>query len=473
VNVTESQLRERYRNASDEELVDLAQQGSSEFTDTAWGALQEEMSRRGLSLSRSRKTQRTAKSRLPRRSRSLPLGRWGEVLAQGSSGRFKELSDGDVPAFVEQATGPPGELVKQETAQIAGIVFTGRGSEYFRIWIVNLLLIVLTVGIYSAWAKVRTAKYFRQNTCLDGHVFDYHGNPVAILRGRLIALALLAAYTWAFQFSNAAGLWTVVTLCVVGPWLFLRAQQFSLANTSFRGLRFGFRARAGEAYSALLPVLVLWLSPVVATALMIDKRWLFGAPTVALPWMHHRLKAFQRRNATYGHREFTFSPAVLRFYGVYAKGLPFVLVGGLLAREAIGVLSAWRRASGQTVSSPTVETVIYGAIAGLFIYVIVWPYYAARLQELVWTRTRLGDIRFHTEIQALPLFLVLKNTMLTVLTCGLYWPWAAVALARYRIECMRVESDVPLSSLTAGLQAAPVSAAGAGAADAFGLDIGL
>src|SRR5436305_11873488 len=38
--------------------------------------------------------------------------------------------------------------------------FTGSGSEYFRIWIVNALLSIITLGIYSAWAKVRTLQYF-------------------------------------------------------------------------------------------------------------------------------------------------------------------------------------------------------------------------------------------------------------------------------------------------------------------------
>ena len=32
------------------------------------------------------------------------------------------------------------------------IVFTGKASEYFGIWIVNVLLTILTLGIYSAWA---------------------------------------------------------------------------------------------------------------------------------------------------------------------------------------------------------------------------------------------------------------------------------------------------------------------------------
>ena len=40
------------------------------------------------------------------------------------------------------------------------IKFKGKAAEYFGIWIVNLLLTVITIGIYGAWAKVRKKKYF-------------------------------------------------------------------------------------------------------------------------------------------------------------------------------------------------------------------------------------------------------------------------------------------------------------------------
>ena len=33
--------------------------------------------------------------------------------------------------------------------------FTGSGSEYFKIWIVNVLLTIITLGMYYPWAKVR------------------------------------------------------------------------------------------------------------------------------------------------------------------------------------------------------------------------------------------------------------------------------------------------------------------------------
>lgn len=364
------------------------------------------------------------------------------------------------------------------TPHVAHVVFTGSGSEYFRIWVVNILLTLLTLGFYSACAKVRTARYFRNNTWLDGHVFDYHGRPAAIFRGRVVALVLLAAYSWAFEFSNTAGLLTIAVLCGVGPWLFMRAQQFSLSNTSFRGLRFGFRARPREAYRAVLPVFVGWLAPTVTAGLVIDEGWVVWGPllaaTLAVPWMHHRLKVYQRRNTTYGNRSFTFTPAVLRFYTVYAKGFVLVLAGGLLGGVAMAAGFAWHHGRRWTTPSSVLETMIYGTIFGLIIYVVAWPYLAARLQQVVWSRTRLGDISFRTEIAAWALFrLVLRNVLLTVVTAGTYWPWAAIALARYRLECVRVESSAPLLTLVAGVEARTVSAAGEGAADAFGFDVGL
>jgi uncharacterized membrane protein YjgN (DUF898 family) len=418
-----SDLRERYASISDEELAFLAGQGRSEFGDVAWVLLQEEVARRGL-------------------PQSLP--------------REPDAPNADVAE-----------------AHVCQPTFTGRGGEYFRIWAVNLLLTLATLGVYSAWAKVRKVRYFRNNTRLEGHSFDYHGSPVAILRGRLLALVLFAAYSWAFAFSKVAGLVTLVALCATGPWLIMRAQQFALGNTSFRGLRFGFRAQPRQAYVTLLPVLVLWLSPTAASVFMTDLWWL-GWTALGIPWMHHRLKAFQRRYASYGDREFTFTPAALRFYWIYAKGIGFAMLGGLLGGTVLVAIFGARNTYDPISGVSSIDSLIYGGIALLFMYVMAWPYYAARLQQVVWSRTQLGDVRFGTKIRAWALFrLVLRNATLTVLSAGLYWPWAAIALARYRIECIRIESPVPLAALAGGIQAPPVSALGEGATDAFGVDIGL
>ena len=74
------------------------------------------------------------------------------------------------------------------------VAFTGSGSEYFRIWIVNLLLTIVTIGLYHPWAKVRRLRYFYGNTHIGEHTLDFHGNPTRMLRGLLLLAALALLY---------------------------------------------------------------------------------------------------------------------------------------------------------------------------------------------------------------------------------------------------------------------------------------
>ena len=50
--------------------------------------------------------------------------------------------------------------------------FSGNASDYFRIWIVNLLFVLLSLGIWSAWAKVRKCRYFYGHTWVAGSNFE-------------------------------------------------------------------------------------------------------------------------------------------------------------------------------------------------------------------------------------------------------------------------------------------------------------
>ena len=84
-------------------------------------------------------------------------------------------------------------LLEQKTNS-RDFFFKGNAKEWFGIWIVNLLLSIVTIGIYSAWAKVRTQKYFYGNTFVDGRNFDYHATGGQILKGRLIVIAAIVAF---------------------------------------------------------------------------------------------------------------------------------------------------------------------------------------------------------------------------------------------------------------------------------------
>jgi uncharacterized membrane protein YjgN (DUF898 family) len=391
------------------------------------------------------------------------------------------LAGSPAAAFQAEPVPPP-------QPQRLPVRFTGKGGEYFRIWIVNLLLTLVTLGIWSAWAKVRKTRYFWSNTQLGGAAFQYHGSPAAILRGRLLAGAFFVAYSVAGRISITAGLVAGAVLMLLGPWFFYKSMRFKLANTSWRGLRFGFESTAGQAYAVLAPAMVLGLLFFGALATM--KRLSPGeqpnfvpllvaelALFALVPWLHARLKAYQHGRARYGNLAFEFEPSTGAFYGVYAKTFLVAVPFGVLFGLAMGgVIAATRTAGGDPTAVQRALVPIMVVTYAMFVvmYAFAGAFFAARLQRLVWTRTHAGPVRFSTSVRARGFMRVwIVNGLLTLLTIGLYWPWAAVAIARYRLECMTLEAGTPLESIAAGDLSAERSATGEGAVDFFGWDIGL
>src|SRR5512132_1127733 len=97
--------------------------------------------------------------------------------------------------------------------------FAGSAGEYFRIWIVNICLSVLTLGIYSAWAKVRRKRYFYGSTLLEGSAFEYVGNPVAILKGRILVVLAFTVYSLSQQVNAFISIALLLVILVFLPWV--------------------------------------------------------------------------------------------------------------------------------------------------------------------------------------------------------------------------------------------------------------
>ena len=399
---------------------------------------------------------------------SAPAGRRGRSLAE-------DLEDGPLRReLLGEPPAPPDLPPAPEPVFRARLVFDGTGSEYFRIWVVNSLLTLLTLGVYSAWAKVRKARWFAQHTSLLGDRFDYHGDPRRILLGRVLALGLLALWTFSFDIAPWLGFAVLGLLLVAGPVLFAGAQRFKLANTSWRGVRFSFDAPRREVYRVCVPALLVWTLGTVLSATDAPLGWQVGAFALlglTLPWAHARLKRLQHAHAGFGSQGFSFEPAGAAFYDLYAKGLflsILTLVVAMLGYEAANRILALE---GRVWLPSDVKTI------GLFLvlWIVVWPFFAARSQQIVWGRTRFSDgLGFAGHMRSSQLWkLAVGQTLLTLLTAGLYWPFAAVAIARYRVESVEVVGDRPLE--TVQVEAAPAGAgraSGDAAADLFGVDLG-
>jgi uncharacterized membrane protein YjgN (DUF898 family) len=350
--------------------------------------------------------------------------------------------------FNEALAAPPQPAETREE-----ISFSATGGEYFRIWIVNLLLTIVTLGIYSAWAKVRRNQYFYASTLLAGGSFEYHGNPMAILKGRLIALVLVGAYNIALHFSPVAGLAMFAVMMAAMPWLLWRSLQFSLYNSSYRGIRFGFDGSARQAYVAFLGMGVL---SAISLGLL-------------LPYAHQRLKKFQHTEARYGASRFSFDAPVSGFYKIY-----LVLFGVMVLGMAVffGIVTALVMSAGSARMVTPYASLAGGMAIYAWFLVATWMF-LAMLQNLVWNHTQLGAHRFQSGMHWGRLaFIYATNTIGIICTLGFYTPFAKVRAMKYRLESISLQVSGGLDEVIAQ-SAQDVNATGEGMADFLGVDISM
>ncbi|MBV8062388.1 MAG: DUF898 domain-containing protein [Nevskia sp.] len=340
--------------------------------------------------------------------------------------------------------------------------FNGSGGEYFRIWIVNLLLSIVTLGIYSAWAKVRRLQYFYRNTELAGSSFEYHGSPLSILKGRIVAIGLLLIYQNGFKVSPAVGVLSLLLLGAVLPVLLRNSLRFRLHNSSYRGLRFRFKGTVAGAYETFL---FGYLGSLFTGFLL-------------APLFHQRLKVYQHGNSWFGQTRFSFAARIGQFYGIYGRAV-LLSLGALAA--GIVLMVALSAALGGLMphaagAKPDLKRIMPFIIGGtllmyLSLLLVVAPYVNARLQNLIWNNTRLGEHRFEYRLSARRLFWIyLSNLLGVVLSLGFFAPWAMVRLARYRSECLTLVPAGSLDEFVAD-QSQEVGAIGEEAAGAFDIDI--
>ncbi|MGD9905999.1 MAG: YjgN family protein [Vicinamibacterales bacterium] len=333
--------------------------------------------------------------------------------------------------------------------------FTGSGSEYFRIWIVNLLLSLLTLGIYSAWAKVRRLRYFYGHTAVDGGRFGYHASPIAILKGRLIAYGVVVLLAVVGNLAPVVASILYLPLLVLMPIVFVRAFRFRAANSSYRGIRFSFEGMEHDAYRVylLLPLLVPFTLGLI------------------YPFVVARQREFHADNSRLGRSPFRLAVPTLAVYRIYAvaalAGLAWFGVALFLAASAMVAAGGDRD---NPVVGGGVAMAVLVAYAGLgVLYVGV----RTAFENLVWNHTTLDAHRFDSRLRIPHMLAIYVVNLVTIAaTLGLAVPWARVRLARYRADSLTLLPGGPLST-EADTSIDRESATGAELSEAMDFDIGL
>lgn len=312
--------------------------------------------------------------------------------------------------------------------------FTGSGKEFFGIWIVNILLSIVTLGIYSAWAKVRTKRYFNGNTELAGHRFDYHANPVSILKGRIIVVVILIVLNLLSQLNPILGLLVLVFYAIALPWVIVRGLRFNANMTSYRNIRFHFEGTKWAAFMAY----ILW--PILALITL-------GG---LIPFASRASARFLGNGHSFGTAKFSAEPPLRPYY----KGLGIIYLLLLIPLIALAIL-----VSTMGTGSAALDTL--SGVGFVIIFMSVLMLYAGLIFSgviySVYSRNNsFGHLelahghKFSSSLKVGPfLWLVISNAFLTIITLTLYYPWAKVRIARYLANNTALTANGDLDSFAA------------------------
>lgn len=380
------------------------------------------------------------------------------------------------------------------------VEFSGTGGEYFRVWIVNVLLSVVTLGLYTPVARRRTAQWFYGHTMVAGSPLEFTAQQRKMVVGFLVFVVLYVALKVAAQ-TGQDTVASVMTLAAAAfaPYFWASAMRFRLNATRWRGVRLQFAASWGEVYRAAWPlfaVAALWALVFGAIAAMAGGPGTRLGPgqgasiaglvlaagllsLVGLMRLEFNAKSLLVRRGRIGGQDGRWKPVFGDFVriwlgtaGVFLLGVTVVV---LLAALAFGgSVVALQRA--RTPGLGFVLLIAGLAVAAIFLLVLASgparAYREARMFRLMWSNVGVSHVaRFKSDLRAgAYVWLRVRNLLLTLATLGFWRPFALVS--EYRMKCESVTLHVKGSlGQLAGQLAREEQGLGDAIAAAAGLDL--
>ncbi|MBE7366149.1 YjgN family protein [Ramlibacter pallidus] len=391
-----------------------------------------------------------------------------------------------------------------ETSPAAPVVashrlrFTGDGGVYFGVWMVNVVLMVVTLGLFTPFARRRTIRYFYQHTDIAGSPLEFTGGIKRMVFGFLLFFGLYAAYSIASHTEQTFAVAALGTLWVVlSPWLWASAVRFRTVSTRWRGIRGEFHAGWRETYAASAPILLFFLLAAAigfggsAIAKLKPSPWWILAGAIAAvvatlcllvrqEYNYARLRVLRTSfGGLQGRWDVEFGQ--LLKITVLAFGLFVAVIAALLALLFLAVVATGAglalfgggRKEGAALAL-LITVAIFGSL--LVFYLASGPALAwreARKFALVWNHTALGDAaRFTSDLQAGAFVrLRLKNMALSVLTGGFWRPFAITSEYAMKLQSVTLHVEGGLDQLVGRLAQRQPGGLGDAIADGVGFDV--
>ena len=312
----------------------------------------------------------------------------------------------------------------------AKLRYHGEGGALFGLMIVNVLLSIITLGIYSFWAKNKVREFHYGHTSLDGDRFASHGTGGELFAGALKAgllMGLLGGGLTAITEMSRRGLIDPLVMFGAVAAFYLAifflmviavngARRYRLTRSSWRNIRFSFHGRWQQ-----------FLGVVVGGAVL-------SVITLGLytPWFQNSRRAFFVRNARFGSEPFLYDGKGKALFTEYLKALRLTL--------------------------PTLG--------------LIWVWYAAFKHRYFWNHTAMRGARFRSTVSGGQLFgLIFTNGLLVLITFGLAMPWAITRTHTFYCNALSLHGTVDWAAIEQRAQTATATAEGL--AESFDVDIGL
>jgi uncharacterized membrane protein YjgN (DUF898 family) len=278
-------------------------------------------------------------------------------------------------------------------------VFTGKGFEYFKIWLVNVLVCLLSAGILYPWAQVRSLRYFYQHTQLDNAEFNYTSNPQKIFLVQFALMLYLAGLVYAFFKSPVFCL--VGALVLVGglPYYWFKRGAFHQQHSFYCDIAFKQTAKLSDAYLVFLGLPLLSLLS-------------FG---LAAPYAVFKIQQYRVQTNAIDQYALTFSGNVKKYLAL----LPSLLVAELVTFACIYYRDHLPLGFSLLV------------LLGLWLRAFVT--WRVALVNLQWNSigSKLGYFVATWDLASYNK-LIIRNLIMCLLTFGIYWPWARIKSAEYK-----------------------------------------
>lgn len=300
--------------------------------------------------------------------------------------------------------------------------FHGDGGSLFGIMIVNLLLTIVTLGIYSFWAKVKVRRFLYSQTEFAGDRFAYHGTGKELFIGALKALGVFVGFyvilgLVGYFISQGLALALIyIGIAALIPLALYGSMRYAMSRTSWRGIHFSFRGGLGECYKTFLGGIFLTIVTL----------------GVYMPFFQANMRRYWTNHTYFGDTKFAYD----------GKGKDLV----------------WHFLLAVLLTIPT-----------LYLY---WVWYGARKIRYDWSHTSFATGRFSSTVSGgAILWLVVSNLLLLVVTLGFAIPWIMIRNIRFMCERTSLSGPIAWSTIVRDPRAPKVGATGEGLAD--GLDVGV